>query len=118
MPKVYDFTSPMTQISVRFHPTIKRVNVKVKDTSIKKKYACRLTVYCAALVQEVWIKYCYNLCSFAFRYAVSVLWVLDVDYNVVKTWFGRTVIRSSYKLFYEVSKLYAGYISVWLCSIF
>ena len=36
------------------------------------------------------------------RYAVSVLWVMDSDYNVVKTWFGRTVIRSSYKLFYEV----------------
>ena len=27
---------------------------------------------------------------------------MDSDYNVVKTWFGRTVIRSSYKLFYEV----------------
>ena len=39
---------------------------------------------------------------FAFRYAVSELWVLDADYNVLKTWFGRTVIRSSYKLFYEV----------------
>ena len=36
------------------------------------------------------------------RYAVSVLWVLDSDCNVLKTWFGRTVIRSSYKLFYEV----------------
>ena len=36
------------------------------------------------------------------RYAVSVLWVMDSDYNVVKTWYGRTVIRSSYKLFYEV----------------
>jgi len=28
---------------------------------------------------------------------------MDSDYNVVKTWFGRTVIRSSYKLFYEVN---------------
>ncbi|KAL9987682.1 hypothetical protein ACROYT_G002028 [Oculina patagonica] len=41
------------------------------------------------------------------RYAVSVLWVLDSDYNVVKTWFGRTVIRSSYKLFYEAAQAVA-----------
>ena len=49
---------------------------------------------------------------FAFRYAVSVLWVLDADYNVLTTWFGRTVIRSSYKLFYEVKS--AG----WETSLF
>lgn len=41
------------------------------------------------------------------RYAVSVLWVMDSDYNVVKTWFGRTVIRSSYKLFYEAAQAIA-----------
>ncbi|CAH3019970.1 unnamed protein product [Porites evermanni] len=41
------------------------------------------------------------------RYAVSVLWVLDADYNVLKTWFGRTVIRSSYKLFYEAAQAIA-----------
>ncbi|PFX22556.1 DIS3-like exonuclease 1 [Stylophora pistillata] len=41
------------------------------------------------------------------RYAVSVLWVLDSEYNVVKTWFGRTVIRSSYKLFYEAAQAIA-----------
>jgi len=41
------------------------------------------------------------------RYAVSVLWVLDSDYNVLKTWFGRTVIRSSYKLFYEAAQAIA-----------
>ena len=39
---------------------------------------------------------------FPFRFAVSVLWILDAEYNVIKTWFGRTVILSSYKLFYEV----------------
>lgn len=54
--------------------------------------------------------------SFTFRYAVSVLWVLDSDYNVVKTWFGRTVIRSSYKLFYEVSKACLKSVSVLLRS--
>ncbi|KAJ7389202.1 DIS3 mitotic control [Desmophyllum pertusum] len=41
------------------------------------------------------------------RYAVSVLWILDSDYNVVKTWFGRTIIRSSYKLFYEAAQAIA-----------
>ncbi|KAK2567887.1 DIS3-like exonuclease 1 [Acropora cervicornis] len=39
-----------------------------------------------------------------FRFAVSVLWILDAEYNVIKTWFGRTVIRSSYKLFYEAAQ--------------
>ncbi|XP_067057370.1 DIS3-like exonuclease 1 [Acropora muricata] len=38
------------------------------------------------------------------RFAVSVLWILDAEYNVIKTWFGRTVIRSSYKLFYEAAQ--------------
>lgn len=41
------------------------------------------------------------------RLAVSVLWVLDAEYNVLETWFGRTVIRSSYKLFYEAAQAIA-----------
>lgn len=36
------------------------------------------------------------------RYAVSVLWRMDAHYQVKDVWFGRTVIRSSYKLAYEV----------------
>ena len=52
---------------------------------------------------DVWhVLYSTTDLIFLDRYAVSVLWVMDSDYNVVKTWFGRTVIRSSYKLFYEV----------------
>ena len=42
-----------------------------------------------------------NLCSLlgqVDRYAVSVFWELDAKANVVKTWFGRTVIRSAYKV--------------------
>ncbi|KAG0164652.1 DIS3 mitotic control [Apophysomyces sp. BC1015] len=35
------------------------------------------------------------------RYAVSVLWTLDKSYNVLDTWFGRTVIRSSCEMEYE-----------------
>ena len=42
---------------------------------------------------------CCHLCC---RYAMSVIWELDADYEVVDVWYGRTVIRSAYKLFYEV----------------
>ena len=36
------------------------------------------------------------------RYAVSVIWNLDTSYRVHKVWYGRTIIRSKYKLAYEV----------------
>lgn len=36
------------------------------------------------------------------RYAVSVIWKLDSSYCVQKVWYGRTIIRSKYKLAYEV----------------
>ena len=38
------------------------------------------------------------------RYAVSVVWKLSPQYEVKekKVWYGRTIIRSSYKLTYEV----------------
>lgn len=36
---------------------------------------------------------------------MSVIWELDDDCQVVDVWYGRTVIHSSYKLFYEVLKL-------------
>ncbi|KAI8334960.1 hypothetical protein BC941DRAFT_430785 [Chlamydoabsidia padenii] len=35
------------------------------------------------------------------RYAVSVLWTIDKDYNIKDTWFGRSVIRSSCEMEYE-----------------
>ncbi|EGD74365.1 hypothetical protein PTSG_06376 [Salpingoeca rosetta] len=38
------------------------------------------------------------------RYAMSVFWELDSERNVVSTWFGRTVIRSSYQLHYELAQ--------------
>lgn len=41
---------------------------------------------------------------FGGRYAVSVMWKLSPDYEVEKVWFGRTIIRSSYKLTYEVAQ--------------
>lgn len=31
---------------------------------------------------------------------MSVFWELDSEYNVVNTWFGRTIIRSAYKVHY------------------
>ena len=36
------------------------------------------------------------------RCAVSVLWEMDQSCNVKKVWYGRSVIRSAYKLTYEV----------------
>ena len=39
------------------------------------------------------------------RYAVSVLWELDPkSHEVISVWYGRTVIRSSFKLFYEAAQ--------------
>ncbi|KAI8324308.1 RNB-domain-containing protein [Martensiomyces pterosporus] len=35
------------------------------------------------------------------RYAVSVIWQMDREYNVVDTWYGRTVIRSACEMYYE-----------------
>lgn len=49
-----------------------------------------------------------NVCSLlggVDRYAVSVLWELDPStYQVISVWYGRTLIRSSYKLFYEAAQ--------------
>ncbi len=49
-----------------------------------------------------------NVCSLlggVDRYAVSVLWQLEPDtYKVLDVWYGRTVIRSSYKLCYEAAQ--------------
>ena len=39
---------------------------------------------------------------FIFRYAMSVIWELDKNFEVVNVWYGKTIIRSTYKLFYEV----------------
>ena len=39
------------------------------------------------------------------RYAVSVLWELDPkSHEVISVWYGRTVVRSSFKLFYEAAQ--------------
>ncbi|ELK24842.1 DIS3-like exonuclease 1 [Myotis davidii] len=39
------------------------------------------------------------------RYAVSIMWELDkTSYEIKKVWYGRTIIRSSYKLFYEAAQ--------------
>ncbi|XP_031571497.1 DIS3-like exonuclease 1 [Actinia tenebrosa] len=45
-----------------------------------------------------------SLISGVDRYAMSVIWEMDSSYNVINAWYGRTVIRSSYKLFYEVAQ--------------
>lgn len=43
--------------------------------------------------------------SLAYRYAVSVMWELDkTSYEIKKVWYGRTIIRSAYKLFYEAAQ--------------
>ncbi|XP_034535039.1 DIS3-like exonuclease 1 [Notolabrus celidotus] len=39
------------------------------------------------------------------RYAMSVLWELDAEtLAVTKVWYGRTIIRSSYQLYYELAQ--------------
>ncbi|GFT82179.1 DIS3-like exonuclease 1 [Nephila pilipes] len=48
-----------------------------------------------------------NLCSLlgsVDRYAVSVLWELDSKCKVLDVWYGRTIIRSKYKLCYEAAQ--------------
>lgn len=42
---------------------------------------------------------------FNIRYAMSVIWELDKNFEVVNVWYGKTIIRSRYKLFYEVQNL-------------
>ncbi|XP_074090539.1 DIS3-like exonuclease 1 [Macrotis lagotis] len=39
------------------------------------------------------------------RYAVSVLWELDKNsFEIKKVWYGRTIIQSAYKLYYEAAQ--------------
>ncbi|XP_070541854.1 DIS3-like exonuclease 1 isoform X2 [Ptychodera flava] len=38
------------------------------------------------------------------RYAMTVLWELDSNYEVQNVWYGRTIIRSAYKMFYEAAQ--------------
>ncbi len=43
--------------------------------------------------------------TFKSRYAMSVLWELDANtLDVMKVWYGRTLIRSSYQLHYELAQ--------------
>lgn len=42
---------------------------------------------------------------FKSRYAMSVLWELDAHtLDVIKVWYGRTIIRSSFQLHYELAQ--------------
>ena len=44
-----------------------------------------------------------NLCSIVGkeeRYAFSVIWEFDSNYNVLRDWYGKTIIRSSAALYY------------------
>ena len=49
-----------------------------------------------------------NLCSLlggVDRYAVSVIWELDgTTYKVLRVWYGRTLVNSSYKMTYEAAQ--------------
>ena len=38
------------------------------------------------------------------RFAVSVFWQLDENYDIVSVWFGRTLINSVHALSYEVAQ--------------
>lgn len=39
------------------------------------------------------------------RFVMSVIWELDKNFEVVDVWYGKIIIRFSYKLFYEVYNL-------------
>ena len=43
---------------------------------------------------------------------MSVVWKLDKEHNVLDVWYGRTVVRSKYKLSYEVAqRLFDGVVT-------
>ena len=49
------------------------------------------------------------------RFAMSVIWELNKNYEVIGVWYGRTVIRSRYKLFYEVFRVSnMALLSMWI----
>ncbi|CAL1262791.1 unnamed protein product [Larinioides sclopetarius] len=63
-----------------------------------------------------------NLCSLlgnVDRYAVSVLWQLDSKCKVENVWYGRTIIKSKYKLCYEAAQdiLYGSTVENMLADI-
>ncbi|GBM24441.1 DIS3-like exonuclease 1 [Araneus ventricosus] len=63
-----------------------------------------------------------NLCSLlgnVDRYAVSVLWELDSKCKVQNVWYGRTIIKSKYKLCYEAAQdiLYGSTVENMLADI-
>jgi len=39
------------------------------------------------------------------RLAVSVLWEMDADFNIVSTWLGRTAITNAFAMSYEDAQL-------------
>ncbi|KAJ2834731.1 hypothetical protein FBU31_001736 [Coemansia sp. 'formosensis'] len=63
------------------------------------------TVYLADrrfnMIPEVLSEQVCSLRGLKDRYAVSVIWDLDSEYNATKMWFGRTLIRSACEMYYE-----------------
>ena len=65
---------------------------------------CILQQYCL-VTSHIMLLLVYQT-SHSCSFAVSVIWTLNPDtYEVLDVWYGRTVIRSAYKLFYEVKIL-------------
>lgn len=57
------------------------------------------------LTSLVWAGFGFSVLTLIPRYAMSVMWELDANTLAVKdVWFGRTVIRSSYQLHYELAQ--------------
>lgn len=57
------------------------------------------------LTSRVWAGFGFSVLIFIPRYAMSVMWELDANTLAVKdVWFGRTLIRSSYQLHYELAQ--------------
>ncbi|KAJ2847893.1 hypothetical protein IWW36_003615 [Coemansia brasiliensis] len=79
----------------------------VHPGSATDKEACArgTTVYLADrrfnMIPEILSERICSLRSNCDRLAVSVIWNLDSNYKVTRTWYGRTVIRSACEMFYE-----------------
>ncbi|KAJ1819562.1 hypothetical protein LPJ60_003693 [Coemansia sp. RSA 2675] len=63
------------------------------------------TVYLADrrfnMIPEILSEQICSLRGLTDRYAVSVIWDLDREYNATGVWFGRTLIRSACEMYYE-----------------
>ncbi|KJE93202.1 DIS3-like exonuclease 1 [Capsaspora owczarzaki ATCC 30864] len=45
-----------------------------------------------------------SLLSCEDRCAMSVIWILDENYDMLDVWYGRTLLRSSFQLYYELAQ--------------